>query len=361
VRLAVAARQLPEAGGTAAGRALKAWCDGVVAEGHQLEVWSWSPEPPAGELPAWCRWRPLPEEARARTRARALVRPRSDIDAAAWDAPADAIAIADDVPSFATVSKHRHSVATLHYRTSIDAAALRRRSLRDVQDRRAERRAATGAWLPLAYSARAASAARGRGRTIPIAHEIPAAPVPFVDEPLVALVADWRWAPNRTALATLLRMWPDIQGRVSGARLLLAGRGAHLATIAPSATIEVLGEVARSEDVLARAALVAFPCPPTSGPKIKVLEALALGVPVVTTAAGVEGLFIADAAADVAAAEHEFADRVVTLLSDPPRRADMATRARAAVAAVHAPGPAARARIGAIEAALAFERPTAPR
>lgn len=287
--------------------------------------------------------------------------PRSDVEGATWDAPSDAIAIADDVPSFAAVSKHRHSVATLHYRTSIDAAALRRRALRDVQDRRAEHRAATHAWLPLAYSPRAASAARGRGRTIPIAHEIPTAPVPFVDEPLVALVADWRWAPNRTALAALLGMWPDISRRVSGARLLLAGRGAHLARIEPSSSVDVLGEVARSDDVLGRAALVAFPCPPTSGPKIKVLEALAFGVPVVTTAAGVEGLFIADVAADIVTTEPEFADRVVSLLTDPARRGDVATRARAAVAAAHAPRPAARARIAAIEAALASERPTTPR
>ena len=360
MKLAVAARQLPDAEGTAAGRALKAWCDGVVAEGHHLEVWSWSPEPPAGELPEWCSWRPLPEEGRARTRARALVHPRSDTEGAAWDAPSDAIAIADDVPSFAAVSNHRYSVATLHYRTSIDAAALHRRALRDVQDRRAERRAATAAWLPLAYSPRAASAARGRARTIPIAHEIPASPVPFVDEPVVALLADWRWAPNRAALATLLRMWPDIGGRVSGARLLLAGRGAYLARIAPSSSIDVLGQVARSEDVLGRAALVAFPCPPTSGPKIKVLEALALGVPVVTTAAGVEGLFVADAANDIVTTEHGFADRVVTLLTNPARRADMATRARVAVTAAHAPRPAARARIAAIDAALASERPTHP-
>jgi glycosyltransferase involved in cell wall biosynthesis len=326
-----------------------------VAEGHQVEVWSWSPEPPAAEPPEWCSWRPLPEEQRVRTRARALVHPRSDIESATWDPPSDAIAIADDVPSFAAVSKHRHSVATLHYRTSIDAAALRRRALRDVQDRRAERRAAARSWLPLAYSPRAASAARGRARTIPIAHAIPATPVAFVDEPVVALVADWRWAPNHIALATLLRVWPDICARVSGARLLLAGRGDHLARIQASASVEVLGEVARSEDVLARAALVAFPCPPTSGPKVKVLEALAFGVPVVTTASGVEGLFIADVAADIVTTERDFADRVVASLADPARRADVATRARAAVAATHAPRPAARARISAIEAALASE------
>src|SRR5207237_2962450 len=122
---------------------------GGRAQGPRLGVWSRSPEPAAGELPEWCSWRPLPEEARVRTRARALVRPRSDTEGAAWDVPADAIAIADDVPSFAAVSTHRHSVATLHYRTSIDAAALHRRALRDVQDRRAERRAAAGAWLTL--------------------------------------------------------------------------------------------------------------------------------------------------------------------------------------------------------------------
>src|SRR5204862_6557875 len=100
-----------------------------------------SPAPPAGEFPEGCSARPLPEDAPVRTRARALVRPRSDTEGAAWDVPADAIAIADAVPSFAAVPTHRHSVATLHYRTPIDAAALHRRSPRDMQDSRAERRA----------------------------------------------------------------------------------------------------------------------------------------------------------------------------------------------------------------------------
>ena len=359
MKLAVVARQLPELEGTAAGRALRAWCDGVVGEGHELDVWSWSPDPPAGGLPPWCRWRPLPDERAARTRARALIRPRSDVVRAGWQPPADAIAIADDVPSFAAAAAHGRSVSTLHYRTSIDAAALGRRALRDVQDRRAERRAANESWLALAYSARAASSARGQARTIPVAHTMPD-PIPFVDAPHAVLVADWRWAPNRVALSTLLRVWPEVCDRVHGARLVLAGRGDHLATVQPSASVEVVGEVPHSAAVLARAAVVAFPCPPTSGPKMKVLEALAFGVPVVTTEAGIEGLFIGDVASDLGTTEAGFADRLVSLLADPARRADIGARARRAVVAAHAPGPAARARVDAIAAALASEERPAP-
>jgi len=358
VKFAVVARQLPDPAGTAAGRALRAWCAGVLAEGHELDVWSWSPEPPTFELPPWCTWRPLPAESRVQTRVRAALRPRSDVIRGAWAPAGTAVAVADDVPSFAAVATHRHSVSTLHYRTAIDAAALGRRSLRDVQDRRAERRAVRMAWLTLAYSGRAGSGARGRARLVPIAYDVPAEAMPPVDEPRVALVADWRWAPNRVALATLLSLWPDVRARVPDAQLVVAGRGDHIASVPSSSGVRVLGEVARAEDVLAGAALVAFPCPPTSGPKMKVLEALAHGVPVVTTAAGVEGLFLGDTVEDLvveSASASAFANRLVALLSAPDRRASIAGRARHAVAAAHSPRAAARARVDAITAALSAE------
>jgi glycosyltransferase involved in cell wall biosynthesis len=111
--------------------------------------------------------------------------------------------------------------------------------------------------------------------------------------------------------------------------------------------VEVLGEVAQARDALARASVFAFPCPPTSGPKMKVLDALAQGVPVVTTVAGVEGLQGIDDA--VAVAGNDFPRVLADVLEDPPRRTLMATAGRAAVLEHHSPARAAAARLALLD------------
>ena len=129
------------------------------------------------------------------------------------------------------------------------------------------------------------------------------------------------------------------------ARLLIAGRG--LTTTDVPDGVELVGEVATPSDVLRRAAVLAFPCPPTSGPKMKVLDALAWGLPVVTTAAGVEGIQVAG---DTVAVTDDagFAGVLSDVLDDPGRRAEMAAAGRAAVLAHHTPEQAATARLALI-------------
>src|SRR6185369_2668162 len=79
-----------------------------------------------------------------------------------------------------------------------------------------------------------------------------------------------------------------------------------------------------------------FVCPILSGSgvRVKLLEAFAAGIPVVSTKVGAEGLAVKDgefcALADDPAG---FAERVVALLRDPERAAEMAARARAEVEA----------------------------
>src|SRR2546426_1008289 len=222
MRFAIVARQLPQREGTAPGRVLRAACEGLLDEGHDVALWCWSPAPPTEDLPSWCEWRPLPFEPAWRTRLRALRSPRADVVRGGWHADgADTVALADDIPSFAAVAGAPQSAVTFHYATAADAAALHRRSLRDLQDRRAERRAAAEAGVVLTYSQRAAAGANGRARFIPMPFAVPAAPVEPVEEPVAALLADWSWAPNRAALEALLRAWPAVRDRVAGARLLL--------------------------------------------------------------------------------------------------------------------------------------------
>jgi glycosyltransferase involved in cell wall biosynthesis len=149
----------------------------------------------------------------------------------------------------------------------------------------------------------------------------------------------------------MLRDWPSVLARVPTATLVLAGWGLDRLRIDAPPRTRVLGSVARAADALAEASVLAFPCPPTSGPKVKVVEALAHGRPVVTTPAGVEGLRLGPDDGAVVAGPATFAAALAALLGDDERRARLAVDGRTAVLAAHAPRAAARARVEALRSA----------
>jgi glycosyltransferase involved in cell wall biosynthesis len=96
----------------------------------------------------------------------------------------------------------------------------------------------------------------------------------------------------------------------------------------------MLGFVDDVRAPLARYAVFVCPILSGSGVRVKLLEAFAAGIPVVSTTIGAEGLAgkngefcaLADAPAD-------FAERVLKLFGDPAAAAAMASRARAEVEA----------------------------
>jgi glycosyltransferase involved in cell wall biosynthesis len=352
VKVAIVSRHLPDTEGSAAGRVLEATRRGLAEIGVDVTVHSWGPDAPGGPLPPGCTWEPLAPEPRVRTRLQALWRPRADAVRSRVEPPDGAVLIADDPLSHAALATHGDVVTTLHYLTVLDRATGDRRwRPADLQDVRAERRIVGGSAAVLSYSERVAVVARrwaaGPVTTIPAALVMPDEPAARVEEPVAGLLADWRWRPNQAALAVLLRAWPDVRERVPGARLLLGGRGDPSVGALPG--VSFVGSVADSGEVLNRLAVLAFPCPPSSGPKVKVLEALASGLAVVTTPPGMEGLEVGDDAAWVGP-EPRFADLLARALQDPSARATRATAARAAVAATHAPRPAALLRRRALRA-----------
>lgn len=354
MKISIVAYHVPDPEGTSAGRGLFALGSGLVALGHEVESWSWGSEVTVPkELAAWCRWQPLPEEPALRTRARALYRPRSDVVRAGWSPSLDDVALAEDPLSFPAIAAVPHSVVTFHYLTRLDIRSIGWPRSRHLQDLRAEARAARRAALVTGYSERVARALGSSAVPVPFPYLVPDRPVRPVTDPVAVLLANWSWQPNRAALQSLLEAWPDVARRVTEARLLLAGRNFPDSFVADLPhRVELVGPVSHVRDLYDRAAIVAFPCPDTSGPKIKVLEALAHGVPVVTTGAGIEGLHLSSGEGAVVVERGRFGDALADLLLDPDRRAALGSSGYRAIAAAHAPVPAARARIDAFRAAF---------
>ncbi|MCU1451724.1 MAG: glycosyl transferase group 1, partial [Acidimicrobiales bacterium] len=249
--------------------------------------------------------------------------------------------------SYAAVHSSAHSAVTFHYLSRLDVPSLRIPTPWDVQNWRAERNAARKAKLVFAYSERVGRIAGGRAQVVPIAYPMPDEALPAREEPVALLFANWRWPPNLRALEWMRRLWPEVRSRVPGAELVLAGWGLESVGVTSGDGVRVIGSVTRSIDALSTASVLAFPCPPTSGPKIKVLEALAYGVPVVTTTYGVEGLWLKPGEGAVVTERSQFAATLAALLTDPERRRDLAATGRAAMIANHSGRSAARARVAA--------------
>ena len=345
---------LPE--GTASGRELWHWCQGARSLGHEVEVWVWDAGTykPTSPLPSWCRYEPYESASGPmwREHLRSLFRPRSGLARSGWVPGEGAVAVADHPISYPAVAACERSVVIFHYLARLDARAVGRYRLSLLQDFRAERRATRSAGLTLAMSGRVARYLHRSSVVVPAAFAVPPQPIALTEEPVAALMADWLWPPNQIAAQALLKAWPAVRDEVPSARLLLAGRRLDVLGVGPLPGVTLLGPVKESIEVLSQASVLAFPCPSSSGPKVKVLEALALGLPVVTTAAGVEGLMIEKGEGAIVSDAKGFPRALGRLLASPDERAKLAAAGRSAIADHHSPAASAGARLSAIRAAL---------
>jgi len=150
-------------------------------------------------------------------------------------------------------------------------------------------------------------------------------------------VGSFRHDPNRVALEWFARqVLPLILARQGNARLAVAGSDpppAH-AYADLAANLEMLGSVEDVRAPLGRYSVFVCPILSGSGVRVKLLEAFAAGIPVVSTTVGAEGLAARDGEicrlADSAAG---FAEAVLGLWENPEEAARMARRARAEVEA----------------------------
>jgi len=113
-------------------------------------------------------------------------------------------------------------------------------------------------------------------------------------EPVVLYFGTLSWPPNVEGLEYLLNdVFPLLRQRMPEVRLLIAGKGApsRLRRLAGrTAGVEFLGPVADAEPLYRRARLFVEASRSGGGTRLKVLNALARGLPVVASPEGAEGL-----------------------------------------------------------------------
>ena len=124
---------------------------------------------------------------------------------------------------------------------------------------------------------------------------------------------------------------PLIQQYKSDVILQITGscEGANLSKISGRKGVELTGYLDNVEDVVSAASVCVIPLRLGSGTRIKALEAMALGTPVVSTSKGVEGIDVEDGVHVLLADDPDsFARGVLRLLSDVDLRMEIAKNAR---------------------------------
>jgi len=139
--------------------------------------------------------------------------------------------------------------------------------------------------------------------------------------------------PNLDGLGWFVQqILPRIRRDRPGAELHVVGAGAGRdveALVASTPGIRLIGRVSDVRDSLRAAAVVVAPLRVGGGTRLKILEALSMGRPVVSTTIGAEGLDV-QGGAHVALADEPaaFADAVASLLADPAAARSLGERGR---------------------------------
>jgi glycosyltransferase involved in cell wall biosynthesis len=146
------------------------------------------------------------------------------------------------------------------------------------------------------------------------------------DAPVLVFTGAMHYRPNVDAALLLARnIFPLVRARVPGARLFLVGRDPvpALRAVNGAPGVTVTGQVDDVRPYLERASVFAAPLRYASGIQNKVLEAMAMELPVVTTAAAANGLYTEDGEAaplDVAEQPERIAEELVAHLTGKSKR-----------------------------------------
>ncbi len=161
--------------------------------------------------------------------------------------------------------------------------------------------------------------------------EIPAAVLNNTDAPIIAFVGGMNYQPNADAAFWFIeKVLPIVRQTRPDVRLRVIGRdppGALRRLAEKSAGIEVTGTVDEVLPLLRECVMLVVPLRAGSGVRLKIMESLSAGLPIVSTRIGAEGLSL-ESGTELLIADDapSFAEAVLRLVGDPELRRSMAQK-----------------------------------
>jgi len=184
----------------------------------------------------------------------------------------------------------------------------------------------------------------GKYYVVPLALDPALYPMqPPVLEPVVGMIGSMHWEPSRSAAERLItRIWPLIKRDIPRAKLFIAGWNAntYLSKYSSLPGLTLAENLSHPSEFFSQAAVMVYAPSSGSGMKVKVMESMAYGVPVVTTWEGVEGIDYQNGRECwVAETDEELAGRVRQLLEDSEQWLQMRDAARVLIEQRYSPRP----------------------
>ena len=165
---------------------------------------------------------------------------------------------------------------------------------------------------------------------VPFAAAAPAAGARLAGDPPLVALGSFDWAPNRDGVTWFLRtVWPELRRLLPGAVLHLAGPGSDTLVPRHRPAVVCHGVVPSTDELFDPQGIALVPLRIGSGVRLRILEAWAAGIPVVTTPVGGEGLVAGDGdGAALAETPQAFAAAVTAVAADAALRSRLVARGR---------------------------------
>lgn len=149
----------------------------------------------------------------------------------------------------------------------------------------------------------------------------------------ILFVGGLRWYPNRDAVQWFLReVWPSLHSEMPDLKFYIVGHCSQKeadSITSENPNVIVTGFVEDVRIYFQRASIFICPMRTGGGTRLKMLDALASGKPIVATSMACEGIEVVDGASVIIAdTPSDFCSKIVKLLKQPERRMALGNEAR---------------------------------